>query len=82
MADENKPERACNIARTDLGWLTNILPDSTAAPSLQEKQEEISHRPSPEKLMNEGVLYGDPQSPEEKYAEAVEDEYTKREGDA
>ncbi|GAW21180.1 hypothetical protein EKO27_g8936 [Xylaria grammica] len=73
----------------------NILPESTAAPSLQEKQKElakhmradslndkISHRPSPEQLLKEGVLHDDPRSPEEKYAEAIEDEYAKREGGA
>ncbi|CAJ2500140.1 Uu.00g029930.m01.CDS01 [Anthostomella pinea] len=73
----------------------NILPASSAAPSLQEKQKElekhmkadtlndkISHRPPPEKLMQEGVLKEDPRSPDEKYAEAIEDEYAKREGGA
>ncbi|KAI1849084.1 hypothetical protein JX265_013099 [Neoarthrinium moseri] len=73
----------------------NILPASTAAPSLQEKQKElekhmradslndkISHRPAPEQLIKEGVLHEDPRSPEEKYAEAIEDEYAKREGGA
>ncbi|KAI0006314.1 hypothetical protein F4779DRAFT_597075 [Xylariaceae sp. FL0662B] len=73
----------------------NILPASTAAPSLQEKQKELEkhmradslnekilHRPSPEKLIEEGVLHEDPRSPEEKYAEAIEDEYAKREGGA
>ncbi|KAI8623773.1 hypothetical protein F5Y19DRAFT_350188 [Xylariaceae sp. FL1651] len=73
----------------------NILPSSTAAPSLQEKQKElekhmrvdslndkISHRPSPEQLMKDGVLRDDPRSPDEKYAEAIEDEYAKREGGA
>ncbi|KAI0015706.1 RPEL repeat protein [Xylariomycetidae sp. FL0641] len=73
----------------------NILPASAAAPSLQEKQKElakhmradslndkISHRPSPEKLMKEGVLHDDPRSPEEKYAKAIEEEYAKREGGA
>ncbi|TRX91475.1 hypothetical protein FHL15_007699 [Xylaria flabelliformis] len=73
----------------------NILPDSTAAPSLQEKQKElakhmradslndkISHRPSPDQLLKNGVLHDDPRSPEEKYAEAIEDEYAKREGGA
>lgn len=49
------------------------------ADSLNEK---ISHRPSPEKLLKEGVLHEDPRSPEEKYAEAIEDEYAKREGGA
>ncbi|KAI1273093.1 hypothetical protein F5Y07DRAFT_391567 [Xylaria sp. FL0933] len=73
----------------------NILPESTAAPSLQEKQKElakhmradslndkISHRPSPEQLLQNGVLHDDPRSPEEKYAEAIEEEYAKREGGA
>ncbi|KAI1131876.1 hypothetical protein F5Y10DRAFT_232760 [Nemania abortiva] len=73
----------------------NILPESTAAPSLQEKQKElakhmradslnekISHRPSPEQLLKNGVLHDDPRSPEEKYAEAIEEEYAKREGGA
>ncbi|KAI1077584.1 hypothetical protein F5B20DRAFT_550669 [Whalleya microplaca] len=73
----------------------NILPASNAAPSLLEKQKElakhmradslndkISHRPPPEKLLKEGLLHEDPRSPEEKYAEAIEDEYAKREGGA
>ncbi|KAI1309931.1 hypothetical protein F5Y03DRAFT_347889 [Xylaria venustula] len=73
----------------------NILPESNAAPSLQEKQKElakhmradslndkISHRPSPEQLLENGVLHDDPRSPDEKYAEAIEDEYAKREGGA
>lgn len=49
------------------------------ADSLNEK---ISHRPPPEKLLKEGVLLDDPRSPEEKYAEAIEAEYAKREGGA
>ncbi|KAI1264878.1 hypothetical protein F5Y18DRAFT_388729 [Xylariaceae sp. FL1019] len=73
----------------------NILPSSTAAPSLQEKQKElekhmradtlnekISHRPSPEDVVKTGVLHDDPRSPDEKYAEAIEEEYAKREGGA
>ncbi|KAI1407604.1 RPEL repeat protein [Hypoxylon sp. FL1857] len=73
----------------------NILPASTAAPGLQEKQRElerhmradslndkISHRPSPEKLIKDGVLHEDPRSPEERYEEAIEEEYAKREGGA
>lgn len=49
------------------------------ADSLNEK---ILHRPSPEELIQEGVLKEDPRSPEEKYAEAIEEEYAKREGGA
>ena len=44
--------------------------------------EKISHRPPPELLLKEGVLHDDPRSAEEKYAEAMEDEYAKREGGA
>ncbi|KAI1396541.1 hypothetical protein F4819DRAFT_475005 [Hypoxylon fuscum] len=85
---QHRPERAELVEK-------NILPASTAAPSLQEKQRElekhmradslndkISHRPSPEKLVKEGVLHEDPRSAEEKYEEAIEDEYAKREGGA
>ncbi|KAH6645280.1 RPEL repeat protein [Truncatella angustata] len=85
---QHRPERSELVEK-------NILPDSTAAPGLQEKQRElekhmradslndkISHRPSPEELIKEGVLKDDPRSPEEKYAEAIEDEYAKREGGA
>ncbi|RYO93702.1 hypothetical protein DL766_004760 [Monosporascus sp. MC13-8B] len=85
---KHRPERSELIDK-------NILPHSTAAPSLQERQrelekhmradslnEKISHRPSPEKLMKEGVLHEDPRSPDEKYAEAIEEEYAKREGGA
>ncbi|KAJ1327922.1 MKL/myocardin-like protein [Microdochium nivale] len=85
---KHRPERAELIEK-------NILPDSTAAAGLQEKQKElarhmradslndkISHRPSPEKLVKEGVLHEDPRSADEKYAEAIDDEYAKREGGA
>lgn len=50
----------------------NILPDSTAAPALQEKQRELSkhmranslekqiqNRPKPEELIREGILQAD-----------------------
>ncbi|KAM7220812.1 hypothetical protein V8F06_003881 [Rhypophila decipiens] len=73
----------------------NILPASNAAPGLQAHQKElekhmradslnekIAHRPSPEALLKEGVLHEDPRSAEEKYAEAMEEEYAKREGGA
>ncbi|KAI2604322.1 uncharacterized protein GGS25DRAFT_507736 [Hypoxylon fragiforme] len=73
----------------------NILPASNAAPGLQEKQRElerhmradslndkISHRPAPEKLIQNGVLHEDPRSPEQKYEDAIEEEYAKREGGA
>ncbi|KAI1473422.1 hypothetical protein K445DRAFT_381589 [Daldinia sp. EC12] len=85
---KQRPDRSELIER-------NILPASNAAPSLQEKQrelerhmradslnEKISHRPTPEKLIKDGVLHEDPRSPEEKYAEAIEEEYAKREGGA
>ena len=49
------------------------------ADSLNEK---IAHRPSPEALLREGVLHEDPRSADDKYAEAIEDEYAKREGGA
>lgn len=49
------------------------------ADSLNDK---ISHRPPPEKLVEEGVLHEDPRSADEKYAEAINDEYAKREGGA
>ncbi len=44
--------------------------------------DKIGHRPSPEELIKRGVLDDDPRSPEEKYAERMEDEYAKREGGA
>ena len=49
------------------------------ADSLNDK---IAHRPTPEELIKKGVLDEDPRSPDEKYAEAIEDEYAKREGGA
>lgn len=50
---------------------------------LEDKlNDKISHRPDPEKLIKEGVLHDDPRSPSEKYEEAIEDEYAKREGGA
>ena len=42
----------------------------------------IAQRPSPDKLVNEGVLRDDPRSAEKRYEEAIEDEYAKREGGA
>ncbi|KAJ6443080.1 RPEL repeat protein [Purpureocillium lavendulum] len=73
----------------------NILPESSAAPGLLAHQKElqrnmledklndkISHRPDPEALVKGGVLHEDPRSAEEKYEEAIEEEYAKREGGA
>ncbi|CAK7262692.1 hypothetical protein SEPCBS119000_000113 [Sporothrix epigloea] len=85
---QNRPNRDELVQR-------NILPESTAAPSLQAQQKQleksmradslndkISHRPSPEELIEKGVLDEDPRSPAERYEEAIEDEYAKREGGA
>lgn len=44
--------------------------------------DKISHRPTPDTLLKEGVLHEDPRSPDEKYEEAIEEEYAKREGGA
>lgn len=44
--------------------------------------DKISHRPDPEDLVKGGVLHEDPRSAEQKYEEAIEDEYAKREGGA
>ncbi|KAG5951330.1 hypothetical protein E4U53_003326 [Claviceps sorghi] len=73
----------------------NILPASSVAPGIVAHQKElernmledklndkISHRPSPEELVREGVLHEDPRTAEQKYEEAIEDEYAKREGGA
>lgn len=51
------------------------------ADSLNDK---IAHRPSPDELIKKGVLNPDedPRSPDEKYQEAIEEEYAKREGGA
>jgi len=55
------------------------------ADSLNEK---ILHRPSPDELIKKDILHDDPRSPEaarspeDKYAEAIEEEYAKREGGA
>lgn len=49
------------------------------ADSLNEK---IAHRPAPEEVIEKHILHDDPRSSEEKYAEAIEDEYAKREGGA
>lgn len=75
--------------------LGHILPQSTAAPSIQGQQmelekhmrkdslnEKISHRPSPAELVKQGVLHEDPTSLDETYEEKMEDEYAKREGGA
>jgi len=86
----HRPERSELIEK-------NILPASTAAPSIQAQQKElakhmrmdtlnekISHRPQPEKLLHDGVLREDPREPgaADKYSEAIEEEYAKREGGA
>ncbi|KAL1837859.1 hypothetical protein VTJ49DRAFT_3307 [Mycothermus thermophilus] len=47
----------------------------------------LSHRPNRQELIDktllkEGVLHEDPRSPEDKYLEAIEAEYAKREGGA
>ncbi|PSR88808.1 hypothetical protein BD289DRAFT_366669 [Coniella lustricola] len=86
----HRPERAELIEK-------NILPASNAAPGLQAQQKElemrmradslnekIAKRPSPDELIQKGVLSAeeDPRSPDEKYQEAIEEEYAKREGGA
>ncbi|KAF9876914.1 hypothetical protein CkaCkLH20_05760 [Colletotrichum karsti] len=85
---QHRPDRAELVEK-------NILPASNAAPSLIAHQKELemhmradtlndklSHRPDPEKLVAEGVLKEDPRTADDKYAEAIEDEYAKREGGA
>ncbi|OLN92836.1 MKL/myocardin-like protein 2 [Colletotrichum chlorophyti] len=85
---QHRPNRAELVEK-------NILPASTAAPSLIAHQKElerhmradslndkISHRPAPEDLVREGVLKEDPRTVDDKYAEAIEEEYAKREGGA
>lgn len=50
---------------------------------LEDKlNDKISHRPDPEALVKGGVLHEDPRSAEQKYEEAIEEEYAKREGGA
>ncbi|ATY59207.1 RPEL repeat [Cordyceps militaris] len=84
----HRPERAALVDK-------NILPASSAAPGLLSQQKElqkhmledklndkISHRPAPETLVKDGVLREDPRSAEQRYEEAIEDEYAKREGGA
>jgi hypothetical protein len=45
--------------------------------------EKISHRPTPEELIKQGVLHEDPTSTDEAtYEEKMEEEYAKREGGA
>jgi len=85
---KHRPERSELVDK-------NILPNSTVAPGLLASQKElqksmlgdklndkISHRPTPDDLLKEGVLLEDPRSPDEKYQEAIELEYAKREGGA
>ncbi|PFH55079.1 hypothetical protein XA68_10802 [Ophiocordyceps unilateralis] len=73
----------------------NILLASSAAPGLQAHQKElernmledklndkISQRPDPGELIKEGVLQEDPRTADQKYEEAMEAEYAKREGGA
>ncbi|OAA82237.1 RPEL repeat protein [Akanthomyces lecanii RCEF 1005] len=85
---QHRPDRAELVDK-------NILPASSAAPGLLSQQKElekhmlgdklndkISNRPAPETLVKDGVLREDPRSAEERYEEAIEDEYAKREGGA
>jgi hypothetical protein len=85
---KHRPDRSELVQR-------NILPESNADPAqlAQEKEveknkladqlnEKISHRPTPDKLIKDGVLHEDPRTAEEKYEEAIELEYAKREGGA
>ncbi|KAI1109334.1 hypothetical protein F5Y14DRAFT_456126 [Nemania sp. NC0429] len=58
---------------------SELLAKHMRADSLNDK---IAHRPPPEKLLETGVLHDDPRSADEKYAEAIEEEYAKREGGA
>lgn len=59
-----------------------------ARPQLQKHMledklnDKILHRPAPEALIKDGVLREDPRTAEQKYEEAIEDEYAKREGGA
>lgn len=61
--------------------LTLQLEKHMRADSLNDK---IAHRPSPDELIKKGLLNPDedPRSPDEKYKEAIEEEYAKREGGA
>ncbi|KAF7559089.1 hypothetical protein G7046_g5056 [Stylonectria norvegica] len=85
---QHRPERDQLVEK-------NILPASNAAPGLQAQQKElqkhmledklndkISHRPDPEELIKDGVLRDDPRTAQQKYDEAIEEEYAKREGGA
>ncbi|KAI0105806.1 hypothetical protein F4814DRAFT_452186 [Daldinia grandis] len=74
---KQRPDRSELIER-------NILPASNLARHMRADSlnDKISHRPPPEKLLKDGVLHEDPRSPEEKYQEAIEEEYAKREGGA
>ena len=50
---------------------------------LEDKlNDKISHRPAPEELIKEGVLKDDPRSADQKYDDAIQEEYAKREGGA
>ncbi|KAG6016302.1 hypothetical protein E4U54_001788 [Claviceps lovelessii] len=73
----------------------NILPASSVAPGILAHQKELErnmledklndkilHRPSPEELVLGGVLHEDPRTADQKYEEAIEEEYAKREGGA
>ena len=42
----------------------------------------LKHRKSPEEVLKSGILHDDPRSPEDKYTEAIEEEYARREGGA
>ena len=76
---EREREKSTHTQWANLNHIHTQLERNMRANSLNDK---ISHRPSPEKLVESGVLHADPRSAEEKYAEAMDDEYAKREGGA
>lgn len=84
-----------NSCRAPNQFTGNILPESNAAPAIVGQQrelqkhmradnlnEKLSHRPTAEELIKEGVLHEDPTSADALYEERIEEEYAKREGGA
>jgi hypothetical protein len=79
LVERNSPSLLILKTKLTFSSQGNILPSSTAAPSIVGQQrelekhmradslnEKISHRPKPEDLVKEGILTEDPTSPEEK----------------
>lgn len=64
-------------------WLLTLFVTQLQKHMLEDKlNDKIMNRPDPEALVKDGVLREDPRTAEQRYEEAIEEEYAKREGGA